>query len=449
MLPPPPIAASVYALPKPQTQQQRMPADWVALQRKEQQLQEDLQSLLDAQAEGLIAGLNSVPDDQASDGSSTPTAQSVRLGIKSPSRRVGRRKPGLRAARRSISRTIQELAYVKAEERNLLENDLDDNRAILNQVASWEDKQNKILQKITSIEQGNNSSRSQSLQQEADRLQIDIHDLELRLTEMKAKHRRLIAEISGLENSVQSKLSSFKASLSLLDGEIRRFLDRPPTLLTAAAPDGSTFLTLPPKRRTLSMAKDHWQAGRQELEQRYGRVELEREALEEGAVVWKSVVDRVAAFEMWLADEMRTSSVSDGSKSRQLNGAHGLSDLVTDMDDAIQYIEGKLELAETRNWKLLECCIGAELEAFRRGRQILQQPIPVTRDGQVFEHEDGERASTAPPPMSGDAFSPARKKPDQGSRRKIFHSDDDEPDPELLISHQDTDTESERSDEVK
>ncbi|KAJ9643912.1 hypothetical protein H2199_003778 [Coniosporium tulheliwenetii] len=373
MLPPPPIAASVYVLPKSPTQQQGMPADWVALQRKEQQLQEDLQSLLDAQAEGLIAGLSNVPDDQASDGSSTPTAQSVRLGVKSPSRRVARRKPGLRAARRGISRTIQELAYIKAEEGNLLENDLDENKAILNQVASWEDKQNKIRQKITSIEQGNNSSRSQSLQQEADQLQVDIHDLELRLTEMKAKHRRLIAEISSLENSVQSKLSSYKASLSLLDGEIKRFLDRPPTTATAAAPDSSTFLTLPPKRRTLSMAKDYWQAGRQELEQRYGRVELEREALEEGAM----------------------------------------------------------------------------LEAFKQGRQILQQSIPVARDGQVPEREDAERASTAPPPTSGDAFSPARKNPDQGSRRRIFHSDDDEPDPELLISHQDTDTESERSDEVK
>jgi hypothetical protein len=51
---------------------------------------------------------------------------------------------------------------------------------------------------------------------------------------------------------------------------------------------------------------------------------------------------------------------------------NSIKGLISRMDRTMFYIESKLKLAESKNWKLLVCCIGAELEAFKQGREILE-----------------------------------------------------------------------------
>ena len=45
------------------------------------------------------------------------------------------------------------------------------------------------------------------------------------------------------------------------------------------------------------------------------------------------------------------------------------------MTSTILQLESKFKLAEARDWKLLVCCIGAELEAFREGKTILEDAL--------------------------------------------------------------------------
>ncbi|KAA6407512.1 MAG: hypothetical protein FRX48_08755 [Lasallia pustulata] len=45
------------------------------------------------------------------------------------------------------------------------------------------------------------------------------------------------------------------------------------------------------------------------------------------------------------------------------------------MDRAIGALEERVRLARTRGWKLLVCAVGAELEAFRQGREVLRAAL--------------------------------------------------------------------------
>jgi hypothetical protein len=49
--------------------------------------------------------------------------------------------------------------------------------------------------------------------------------------------------------------------------------------------------------------------------------------------------------------------------------------LLAEMDLVLDRLDSKLDLAEDRNWNLLVCCIGAELEAFREGREVLREVL--------------------------------------------------------------------------
>lgn len=394
-----------------------------------------------------MAGLgNGQLDDQASTGSSTPTVSSVRKNSTNPLRQPSRRKYSLRAARRGIYRRIQQLAAVKEEESHLLESDLSKNKAVLERITKWEGKRNGLEQRIQAIEKNGTGLKAHTLKEEAGKLEADIRQLEEKLRGMKVKYRRILEELSETENSVEAKLSSYKASLSLLESEVAKFLARPPPESHRNPSKTTTFFTLPPKRRTLAMAKDYWQDEQTRLEESYQEVDIDRDALEEGAVLWNDVVNNVTDFESNLEEEMLKMGKSrdPNDMMSQTSADNSIKGILSRMDKTILYIESKLKLAESKNWKLLVCCIGAELEAFKQGREMLASALSGTpgsrsdtrQHSDTSENELATHSSFDPEPSS----SPEphhQPYPNQ----KYFDTDDEDPDPELLISHQDTDTE--------
>ncbi|KAF2192299.1 hypothetical protein K469DRAFT_653674 [Zopfia rhizophila CBS 207.26] len=441
---PAPIASTVLwanttsLLPPP-----RAPDDLLALQRKARHLEQQLQELLDAHADGLMSGLagqGSIPDDLISNGSTTPTVSSVRGSDRVAENKVsgigtGKKKIGLNAARRGIYRRIQQLAAVKADEMDLLDDDLRDLQGILKKTENWTQKRARLEKKIKDIEGEGTGTRAQALQREATKLEQNIRQKEEELWAMKARHRQIVNELADAENGVEAKLSSYKISLTILDKEVAGFLARSPD--TSHIPLSPPFLALPPKRRTLEMAHEYWNDEHTHLSERCQEVDIDRGALDEGAVLWNQVVRRVTDFEAKLQSSMQQIGRSQGSDS---------SALLTQMDTVISELEEKMELATSRSWNLLVCAVGAELEAFKQGKDILEEALGVGGKGKEKvldtlvdtdsprrEYEEGSssaiRISRSPPKPSK---SPAKP--------KFFDTDDEDPDPELLISHQDTDT---------
>ncbi|KAI9834392.1 MAG: hypothetical protein M1819_003003 [Sarea resinae] len=431
----------------------------LALERKEKQLQQDLQTLLDAQGEGLMVGLAGGPSGDSTRSTSTSPSSRHRSSSRTttPVRQPVQGRISLRAARRGILDAMNELAAVKDEESHHYDETHALRQEVLAQVAGWERKKDGLQHEIEDIETGTEGKRVQSLKQESHSVRLEIRELENRLAEMRARDRALTGQIAELENSVQSKLSSYESSLSILDSQVQSFLARPP-IQPLPHHKKSTFLSLHPARRTLELAKDHWKAEQDFLTTKRAEAETERGALEDGAAVWNEVATEVTAFEKSLRDEMRRMG---SSKSRDQNnsqagqpGEDGIHSLVRQMDAIIPRIESKLDLAADKEWNLLVCCIGAELEAFREGRDILVNALKTSTGSASVDdgtHSDGSTPRGAQERESdglklvedhvdddtGDA-PPSEFHQSHSQGDKSEYEDDDEPDPELLISHQDT-----------
>jgi len=250
-------------------------------------------------------------------------------------------------------------------------------------------------------------------------------------------------KLLSLNNSVQAKLSSYKSSLSMLDAEIEEFLSRSPPPPTNRPSLNSSYHVLPPGRRTLQMATEHLTSDQEAVRSRQEAFSVELEALEEGYVVWKDVISEVTGFETHLRQEINrmdrmaaSIDVHNSTGSTNTSPAR-IKSLISRLDQTILQLESKFRLSEARDWKLLVCCIGAELEACRQGREVLQKTASLSVGG---DRDDYSKATVSTGGTSdgspvSDSISPLYHH-GQTTSAVENAAEDDEPDPDLLISHE-------------
>ncbi|CAG8892393.1 unnamed protein product [Penicillium nalgiovense] len=409
------------------------------VERETKHIQRNLQVLIDAQSEGLLSVLAAPQAVDISTGTMTPALSSN-----------GNWASG---CREGIFQSIYDLLKLREEEREILISQTNERDNALHDIQSFLSRRNGLEDAITAIHGDGESRRSKQLEEEAQNLETDIHELETRLYEMKAKHRHLVREISDVNNSVDAKLSSYTESLSLLDSDIRNYLRDPPIQPLSQRSGESTFHSLNPKRRTLNMAQEHWNTEQVSLRSRQQKVDAEILALEEGGGVWKQAVSDVTGFEKRLQANMRhyvemTTSTTESEGSTPTDYKDGLvKSILDDMERTTHRIESHLELAEDKDWKLLVCCIAAELEALREARGLLLPAfgLPVQEDAPLnstspkesppIEHglEEGHEDTHAGQLENDDPEPPADLLKDEDPHHSDARSEeDDEPDPSWL-----------------
>ena len=426
------------------------PDSLLTLSRQEAHLQSNIQNLLDAQSEGLLAGFSGPPQEETSTtGSRTPTTDSGSRGFQKPQpvipvRQPARRKVGLRGARRGIARAISELADLKSQEAQVLEDEVSQRDEVLYTVKAFEKKSAGLQGQIRNIESEDTSRQVNELKGEEKALDNEIHELETRLFEMKSRQRHLLREIDSLNNNVQSKLSSYKSALELAEKDIKEFLSRPPLQSTTnRKATAAGIWSLPRDRRTLEMAKEHYTDEHHALHSRLSAVEAEKTALEDGSLVWEEVMQEVNAVEKLLREEMQRIQTPDPlleTNSDQQPAAEGMKKILQTMAKARARIENKLEVAETKNWRLLVCCIGAELEAMVEGQGVLEKALEASSG--VHRVDLGKEKSK----LNSDSSHPRKElgedRLNHAQTNELLNmerseDEDEEPGPELLISHHD------------
>lgn len=421
----------------------------IAISRQEAHLQSTLQHLLDAQSEGLLAGLAGGPpqDEASSTGSRTPTtAYSSPGGSRKsrsivPVRQPAKKKVGLKDARRGITRAISDLTSLKIEEGRLLEGELSQRAEALDTVQRFETKMVGLKRHINSIESEDTTRRVETLKGDERALDHEIRELERRLWEMKARHRHLLQEIEGLDNCVQSKISSYQSALMLVEKESRKFLARPPI------PGNRTTTTtglwaLPVERRTLQMVREQYAEEQDVLKKRFDDVEVERAALEDGSGVWKEVIEEVNGVENLLREEMREMEAPSVPENENGSTIGGMRKILGHMSQARTRIASKLDISEARDWKLLVCCIGAELDAMSEGQTVLRGALEAAQraGGEDYVSKNGNTPTTGTESVSPIDLSARLEelgKQDPAEPRGISdrsEDEDDGPGPDLLIS---------------
>jgi hypothetical protein len=453
VFPPPPLAASmqipastfgsppssVAGSPAPRIESRlelpgRAPQGMVWLQRKERELEQELHELLDAQSDALMAGIGGAPP---ADVSSNGTPSSPLASPQSISSQRERQKPkDLLSVRRAIYRVIRDLTAIKAQQQALVKGALQKSESTLERLELWDHKRSGLQKEIDNIQHEDVEGKTRSLQTEADKLQDEIIEVEQKLNRMRQRHEHLLEQISLVENNVQSRLSTYVTSLNLLNEEIQAWLARPPSPASrqrSRSAEQADFYSLPPSRRTLELAHDHWADEHVSLDKQGKAIRRERRALEHGAGVWKEVITSITGFERSLQKQMSSLNPATSPDS--------MTNLLASMDDVIVAVEEKLELATKKNWKLLIVCIGAELEAFKQGRDILQQAA----DQQLIsvDSKDDEIMESQYESSQSHIKSPGRPSPSRHSRvaSPLDDDSDDGPDPQLLIAKLHSDSE--------
>ncbi|OKL56449.1 hypothetical protein UA08_08225 [Talaromyces atroroseus] len=331
-------------------------------------------------------------DITSNQGSNTPTSAigSPDRGVRTiPIRQPPRKKTGLRAARKGILRSMSDLLTLREEEKRLVQHRIQQRQDTITEIDTFANKKERLEKTISDMENDREGERARKLKGEAKSLEHEINELELKLADMKARHRHIIQEVSRIENSVDAKLSSYKESLSILDTEVRRYLGNPPLQPLRPDVDRSSFYSLHPKRRTLEMARDHWRTEQTELKERLHNVDLEIAALDDGGPLWQSVIRQISAFERRLKDEMQQSIILSKSMLPGLGNPADQQEqgrrILADLEITTRQIEEKLEMAEEKDWRLLVCSIGAELQALREAQSLLKQAFDYK---QPEEQED-------------------------------------------------------------
>ncbi|KAG2420842.1 hypothetical protein HFD88_000456 [Aspergillus terreus] len=420
----------------------------IHINRQVKHIQQYLQLLIDAQSDGLLAGLGKPlqDDDRTLSPGRSDTQSSQRLPT-TPVRQPASEKISLRTAREGIFKSIYDLLKLREEERDILTFRVDERRKALGEVDDYNRKREGLEKAISMIHENRESQRSRELRAESATLETEIHEMETRLSQMKARHRHVLEEISQLDNSVESKLSSYKASLSLLESKIQRFLQSPPVEPYPVNPEQTAFYSLNPKRRTLDMAKEYWDTEQSDLQRRQEEITAEIQALEEGGGVWKQVVGEVSGFEKRLRATMRQSIerqsqlLNPDEAPHEQAAAGEIRNILEDLSNTTTGVEHHLEIAEAKDWRLLICCIAAELEALREARSLLLDAFGVTEDA-LFPSEkgkapEGQRGETQSDPLGVDNPEPPAdllRDADVHSQGAVSRSDeDDEPDPAWLL----------------
>lgn len=428
----PPVAA----LPRPPAPKDSTVEYLSALERRATQLQRQIQSLLDAQAELLAPRPGQRPDETSA--SQIMTASGVM-----PIRQPKKNRLGLQDIRKDITRAMIELSDLRLEEQEVLDILLLEKQSKAQQAQSFTDRRVRLQEEIDAIRQDPQSKRVDDLREEEGTVQEEINVMELQLSELRAKQTTIQSELSRLENSVQAKLSSYKGSLNMLDSEIQYALLETPARPMIPANSSSAFLTLPENRRTLEMMVELVRDEEQHLKALQESAKVEQEALEDGVSVWKSVVDAVTSFEGQLKREISQlaqrgdSAIETATSVSGSPGTDSIEGLIRHLSHVVTHVETKFGLAETRGYTLLMAAIGAELEALQQGHEILESLRPPQSSRSLSpEHE---AAQDDPSVKDGQGSPPAATS--VVWRRR----DDDEPDPDLLLSTQDTDTEYESS----
>lgn len=415
-------------------------------ERSEAAIRRRLQGLLDAQAEGLLASVDAKEANEPSHLGGSAVLQNKLPGSQVVPVRQPQRKPlSLSAARQGIRDALVELSAVKEGELEASVVEIEQSQDRLKAAKDLDDRQGRLEEEITFIEENEDKEARDDLETQDRALQEQINELEAQLSRLRDQQGAVRLRLGDIKDNVQSKLSSYRQSQRLLDFEAKAFLrsERP-----TRNEQGLSYIS-PAERRTLLMAIDCEREETVALETRQRRLLDEKEALGAGAMAWSETMAAVARFESSLRKGIE--SLAPGGANDIESDTHSIEELLEDMDKVIEDLEEKLELSESNGWKLLVCCIAAELEAFKQGRDLLRNVAgkPATGEARINGHEEVESVASAesaysPAVERNNAFeeplrgsvSTIRRFQDQRQKqsRSSQTTQDEEPDPDLLIT---------------
>ncbi|KAL7620553.1 hypothetical protein AAE478_009548 [Parahypoxylon ruwenzoriense] len=368
------------------------------IQRRERQMEGELQKLLDAQSEALLRELEGAdgennlqgdsrrgasPDSTSSTAHSKPSGGSV-VPVRQPKKRLMSK----RQARTGIARSVTMLAGLKNEEDAYIAAALSERKTALSKLRNLSSQRTSILAEMKALEEDHElpiKVEITTMEDQHRRVSSHIEQLEEKLRTLKRTKAELERKLEEARSTRDSSLSGYKGALRQCDKGISELMKYPGiqvlevedlknlkeqgediSALMAKHMSGFEFLSLRPERRTIEMAKDWWEGEVAVLEQRKAAVDKERVALEEGGEIWQRVVDVVVELESTLQESLL--AVMKRKPAQPKSTPSGPESILRDQYKAVKKTVDELvnlhDYSESQGWTLLIVAIGAEVEHF-------------------------------------------------------------------------------------
>ncbi|KAI0593655.1 hypothetical protein F4775DRAFT_489115 [Biscogniauxia sp. FL1348] len=372
------------------------------IQRRERQLHQELQKLLDAQSAALEREMRDLSKDDKRAGtsasSSTSTKSSPPGGYVMPVRQPKNKPLSKREARVGITRCMSMLSDLKNEEDAYIATALAERKAALSRLRNLSTQKRCITAELEAIESDRDQpieSNIKMLEQQHRVVVDDIEKCEQRLRELKKEKALLENKIQETKSIRDSTLSGYQGALKECDRGIYDIMKWPGVEvlevddLTAQDEDlkalvdkhisGYQFLSLRPERRTMDMAKDWWEGEVQILERRKAAVDKERTALEEGSQLWRDTLRLLSAQDAQLSFSM---GVIAKYSYRQLTPEFSEPGEILQKQyklckTTIKELEDLYGYTEAQGWNLLVAAIGAELDFFAGLKSHLGETLEI------------------------------------------------------------------------
>lgn len=283
-----------------------------------------------------------------------------------------------------------EYAALKEWELSLIDQEVIARDNALKQASDLGNRQKLLEDEIQKVNTGEQEGVV-SLRSEVQNVDREIQQLETALLELRSRHRQLVDQLRQVESSRDSELSSYTESLALNKNQVKSFLHQPPIPQSLSTARDPGMYALTPDRRTLKMAEEQWTSELETLSLRKSDVTNEKHALEAGSKLWRELVKRITEFEKTLRSQ--TNELSQSELHSTVNNVDwpveprrqqttfpsttpedtSVRLVLTRLSTLITSLERDLERAESQNWNLLICAIGAELSAFEQARDLLRE----------------------------------------------------------------------------
>ncbi|UZP44889.1 hypothetical protein NXS19_012701 [Fusarium pseudograminearum] len=351
---------------------------------------------------------------------------------------VSNKPRGLKSARVGLQRSMAALSELKAEEDLHLSTALEQRKDALAYLDKMSKRRDDIYSELHALEDDEEEPLGQelrSLESEQQELDHDIQRLEEKLAGAKRRRRWVREKMEDVKGRREAGLSGYRAAGRDVDMEVRTMMQTPPIAPLdidalgygeSTRPKenmdilrGTEFLQLRPERRTVEMARTWWQGEIAALERRKAQISQDRQALIEGSEVWSDVTGLVAQFEAKLRELVRSSQAGDADEEPQ---QAAMQSQLSEMDDVVQELQKRLQLAESKHWNLLICAIGAELEAFVEAKALLRDTLGLP-----------EPAAAVDSPELSDSTDKAEEA-SQEERAESHDESDNEVPADLLVS---------------
>ncbi|KAI1111047.1 hypothetical protein F5Y14DRAFT_426896 [Nemania sp. NC0429] len=390
------------------------------LERRERQMQQELQHLLDAQDYALDKHLaNTSPDDDVTPRSQTPVS-SPPNGHVIPVRQPKKRHLSKKEARLGIARCMSLLSDLKNEEEAYIATALAERKAALSRLRNLSTKRNSIVAEMERIE----SDSHQPLKNQIKKMEHqhravcnNILELEEKLRELKHTKSKLESRIAEAKSARDSELSGYKGALNECDKQIENVMNYPKVsvleveglmaqnadlrTLVGQHISGFEFLSLIPERRTPPMAKDWWEGEVQVLELRKITVDKERAALDEGTQLWQGMLGLLENHDRHLKSTFDAMSQYASKQQQHTTKLGDLGEVLKKQyimcKETTQELEELYDYTETQGWNLLVTALGAEINYFRGLKTQLGETLHFVgwADGVVTPRPDTpSRANT-------------------------------------------------------